>query len=333
MRVLVTGAAGFVAPYLARELMARGHEVVVTDVAARPVGATASSVAVRPVGAVLQTAYSQGAGCEAPPFMPCDLCDAEATRALVAHVRPDACVHLAGVSFVPDAAQNPGRLYAINVGGTINLLDALVAAAPGARFLFISSAQTYGCTFNPEDAPIDEDAPLYPLSPYAISKVASEAAIRAYSLYHGLDIRIARPSNHTGPGQSPKFVAPSFVIQALEILRGERRAYVAGNLDSGRDFSDVRDVVAAYADILERGASGATYNVCGGPRVTIRALLDRVMALTGARAPVEMDPALFRPTDYTRLLDTSRLRALGWAPRFPLDTTLTDMLKEQNTAK
>ncbi|MBR4612017.1 MAG: GDP-mannose 4,6-dehydratase [Kiritimatiellae bacterium] len=303
MRVLVTGAAGFVAPYMVRELCSRGHEVAATDVVARP--------------------DSQALSCE---FTPCDLCSVEAVRALVEQVRPDACIHLAGVSFVPDAAKNPGRLYAINVGGTLNLLDALVEESPGTRFLFVSTAQAYGCTFNPNDAPVIEEAPLYPLSPYAISKVASESATRAYGLYRGLDIRIARPSNHTGPGQSPKFVAPSFVAQAREILAGTRTSYSAGNLDSGRDFSDVRDVVAAYADILEHGERGTTYNICASHRITIRALLNRIMAISGAQAPIETNPAFYRPTDFSRLLDTSRLRALCWVPRYNLDTTLKDML-------
>lgn len=302
MRVLVTGASGFVAPYLAQELARRGHEPIGTDIVP---GSSAS------------TSFSAVA---------CDLCDAEAVRALVACHAPDACIHLAGVSFVPDGAVNPGRLYAINIGGTLNLLEAFATARPGARFLFVSTAQAYGCTFNPDAAPISEDAPLYPLSPYAISKVASEAATRAYGEYRGLDIRIARPSNHTGPGQSTRFVAPSFVAQAKEIISGKRREYVAGDLESGRDFSDVRDVVSAYADILERGASGATYNVCTGSRTTIRALLDRIIALTGADAPVVIDPALVRPTDYSRLLDTSRLRDLGWSSRFTLDSTLKDMI-------
>ena len=318
MRVLLTGANGFVAPYLARELAARGHTVIPTDISARPAAppCPAAAAAARPAGAVLQMA----------PSLPCDLCSPDAVQALVAQTRPDACIHLAGISFVPDGATNPGRLYAINIGGTLNVLDALATAAPGARFLFVSTAQAYGCTFNPDDAPIDENTPLYPLSPYAISKAGGEAATRAYGIYRGLDVRIARPSNHTGPGQSTRFVAPSFVAQAREILAGTRRAFSAGNLDSGRDFSDVRDVAAAYADVLERGAPGATYNVCATRRATIRELLDRIIAISGANAPVETDPALVRPTDFSRLLDTSRLRALGWSPRHSLDATLRDML-------
>lgn len=313
MRILVTGAAGFVAPYLARELARRGHEVVATDVA--------------------QLRGTDAAASFPGGFALCDISSADAVRSLVRDTRADGCVHLAGISFIPDAAKDPGRLYAINIAGTLNLLDAFAAERPGAKFLFVSSAQVYGCTSRSDEAPVDEDTPVYPLSPYAISKTASEDAVRAYGHYKGLHTLVARPSNHTGPGQSAKFVAPSFIGQALEILRGARKAYVAGNLECERDFSDVRDIVCAYATILERGENGGTYNIRTGARTSIGGLLESIMALTGASAPVETDPALWRPTDYSRLLDTSRIRALGWTPERTLDVTLRDMFAGAGAAE
>ncbi len=300
MRVLVTGATGFVAGHLVPELVAGGHEVFTT--------------CLMPQAPAL------------PRYAPCDICDVKAFDALVADIRPEACIHLAGVTFIPDAAKDPGRLYAVNIGGTLNVFDALATHAPGARVLFVSTAQVYGCTFSPDDAPVTEAAPLYPLSPYAISKVAGEAAARAYGEYRGLNVFIARPSNHTGPGQTTKFVVPSFVEQAKAIRRGERKAFVAGNLASGRDFSDVRDIVAAYRIILEKGTPGETYNVSAAPRVTIATLFDEIRRAAGVDAPVETNPDFFRPTDFARLLDTSKLRALGWRPSHTLADTLRDML-------
>ena len=300
MRVLVTGATGFVAGHLVPELEAGGHEVFTTCLA--------------PQAPTL------------PRYAPCDICDAKTFDALVAEIRPDACVHLAGVTFIPDAARDPGRLYAVNIGGTLNVLEAMARRAPGARVLFVSTAQIYGCTFNPDDAPLSEDAVPYPLSPYAISKVAGEAAARAYGEYRGLRVFIARPSNHTGPGQTTKFVVPSFIEQAKAIRRGERKSFVAGNLESGRDFSDVRDIVAAYRIILERGVPGETYNVSAAPRVTIAALFDEIRRAAGVDAPVETNPEFFRPTDFSRRLDTSKLRALGWRPSHTLADTLREML-------
>ena len=305
-RVLVTGAAGFVGGHLVRELLAAGHEVATTD--ALPAG--------HPATAAL------------PDYAPADLRDPAALRALVRATRPDAAIHLAAISFVPDAAKDPALLEAVNVGGPCNLAEALLAEAPAARMLFISSAQVYGAAAEPGAPALGEDAPIAPDTPYARSKAAAERALARLAAERGLRLVVVRPANHTGPGQSPKFVAPAFARQALAAARGELREIRVGNLDSVRDFSDVRDVARAYRLALERGADGALYNVSSGALLRIGDLLSRLLALAGAAGtPVVPDPALYRPTDAVPALSTARLRAdTGWEPAIPIDRTLRDLL-------
>ena len=304
-RVLVTGAAGFVGHHLVRELESSGHEVATTD-ALQPDAPAAHGL---------------------PDYSTADLRDGESMRALVRATRPDAVVRLAGVSFVPDGARDPSLALTVNIGGTWTLAEALAAEAPRARLLFVSTAQVYGTI--PSPAPLREESPLRPLSLYAVTKVAGESLLLARHAAGTLDAVVARPGNHTGPGQTPKFVAPAFARQVLSAKRGEIAALRVGNLDSIRSFADVRDVVRAYRLLLERGASGGVYNVASPANVRIGDLLDRLRALAGCDAPVETDPALWRPTDACPDLDVSRLRAdTGWAPAFSLDDTLRDLLAD-----
>lgn len=301
MRVLVTGAAGFVARHLVPELEAHGHEVFTTDLPAE-------------VPAM-------------PRYVARDLCDPDATTSLIETTRPEGCIHLAGVSFVPDGDRNPGRLLAINIGGTMNLLKAVRRHVPNARFLFVSTAQAYGCSTTPDAMQVTEASPIYPLSMYMISKGAGEQVVNAYGAYYGMDTVIARPANHTGPGQSPKFIVPSLVDQAKRIKRGDLKCFTAGNLESGRDFTDVRDVASAYRLILERGCRGGVYNVSAGQHIGIGELLALIKDEAGIEAPVEVNPEFVRPTDFSRVLDTTSLRyGLGWKPRFTLRDTIRDML-------
>ena len=304
-RVLVTGAAGFVGRHLVRELASAGHEVLTTD--ALPPDAPAAA--------------------GLPGYAQADLRDAAAVRSLLRAARPDGVIHLAAVSFVPDGARDPALALTVNVGGTLALAEGILAEVPAARLLFVSTAQVYGTTRS--DVPLREDAPLLPVSLYAVTKVAGESLLRGLCAARGLDAVIARPGNHTGPGPSPKFVSVAFARQVLAAARGELRELRVGNLDSVRSFADVRDVVRAYRLLLERGRTGRAYNVAAGADVRIGELLDRLRALAGTDAPAVADPALYRPADACQSLDASRLREeTGWAPRLSLDDTLRDILAD-----
>lgn len=284
--VLVTGGAGFVAGYLRRELMRVNRKVVLTDVA----------------------------DTQLPDYRRVDLTDRSAVRDLVAEIRPEAIVHLGAISFVPDAAKDPGLLERVNVGGTENLLRAMVEVGVPRRehdlptFLFVSTAQVFNS----------------PLSDYAKSKLSAEAVVRHFG-HEGIDAVIARPANHTGPGQLPKFVLPSFVRQAKEIKKGRHEKFVVGNLESVRDFTDVRDVVRAYRLLLEKGEAGRVYVIGSNFRLKIGRLLQLVAEQVGVLSTAEVDPALWRPTDASKELDVSLMEELGWKAEIPIGRTLRDM--------
>ena len=285
--VLVTGGAGFVAGHLRRELMKANHKVILTD--------------------VVET--------QLPDYRRVDLTDCDAVWDLIETVRPESIVHLGAISFVPDAAKDPELLERVNVGGTENLLRAMIEVGIPRRehdlptFLFVSTAQVFNT----------------PLSAYAKSKLSAEAVVGHYC-HEGIDAVIVRPANHTGPGQSPKFVVPSFVNQAKEIKRGRLEKFVVGNLESVRDFTDVRDVVRAYRLLLEKGETGRVYVIGSNYRLKIGEVLRLVAEQVGVSSAADVDPKLWRPTDASKVLDVSSLAELGWKAEIPIEKTLRDMV-------
>jgi GDP-4-dehydro-6-deoxy-D-mannose reductase len=252
-----------------------------------------------------------------------DVRDIEECLAQVRAVRPDSVLHLAAIASVADAWRAPDGVFDVNVGGTRNLLGAVSSAAPDARCVVVSSAEIYGAV--PEDAqPIGEDAPARPASPYAQSKLEAEAV----ALAAGLDIVIARPFPHIGPGQDERFAIASFASQIAAIERGAPPILRVGNLDAYRDFCDVRDVVGAYLALLTGATTADTYNVCSGKARQIGDVLASLLALAEREIEVQPDPDRMRPADIPLLLgDPSRIeRDLGWRAERPLEWTLLDIL-------
>src|SRR5207302_554158 len=180
-------------------------------------------------------------------------------------LRPRAVIHLAAHSWVPQSFKEPMETYDVNFVGTFNLLSALQKTGFHGRFLFVSSSDIYG-QVSPEALPITEEHPSKPRSPYAVSKVAAEALCSQWSQTEtDIEIVVARPFVHIGPGQSDRFVISNFARQIIEIKRTRREALVeVGDIDVTRDFTDVRDVVRAYELLLARGVPGEVYNICSG---------------------------------------------------------------------
>lgn len=298
MRILVTGADGFAGRHLCELLRSAGDEVVEAH-----------------------GPRAEGMNSNAQNF---DIADEAAVRTAVENARPEGIIHLAGFSSVARSHGNPARVFAVNALGTVNLLTAARDLCPEARVLLISSGEVYGPM--PEGTRAVEREVVFPLNPYASSKVAAELAGLQFYRNYGLQVVVARPFSHLGAGQDPIFVVPSFAAQLRAIQKNEAEPVLrTGNLEVVRDFSHVRDVVAAYRHLVTKGEAGQTYNVCSGTGRTIRSVLEEMMALSKVSARIEVDPARLRPTDTPCLVGVpDKLRALGWEPRY----TVTDALRE-----
>jgi GDP-4-dehydro-6-deoxy-D-mannose reductase len=290
MRVLVTGSRGFVGSWLVRHFDESGYAVTGLDEHV-------------------------------------DVTDAAALREAVVGVAPDCIVHLAALSSVGSSWGDSSRTYEVNTVGSANLLDAAAACASPPRVLLVSSSEVYGWAGR-EALPAREELPVRPVSPYAASKAAAE--IVAFQMFRGrkLEVIVARPFNHTGPGQTANFVVPALAQQVAAAAASAAPSIRTGNLDVNRDISDVRDVVVAYRLLLEKGRPGQVYNVCSGRAVSIRSVAERLVELSGLDIPIRVDPDRVRPVDVPDLWgDPGRLESeCGWEPAYSLDRTLRDVL-------
>jgi len=301
-RILITGIEGFACGHLARHLSATGHTVIGLHWA------------------------------DAQPKLPAELhkgniCDFDATRALLETTRPDGIIHLAGISSVALSESHQMRTYEVNALGTLKLLEAVRQLQLKCRTVLISSADVYGRVN--VGRPLTEDLPSMPLSPYALSKHMTAEAGLFYHRAFGLHVVILRPFSHTGPGQATTFVFPKVAHAIAQIERGAKEPVIEmGDLRIRRDYTDVRDTVRAYALALENCTNGETYNVTSGRPVTIKEGVDHLCRL--ARVPVEVrsSAAKFRPHDIPLLTgDPTKFEsATNWKPEIPLTQTLSDLL-------
>ena len=298
MKVLVTGATGFVGRWLIKELEAAGHEAVGT-----------------------------------PSSSQLDITDTRAVAALMSATRPEAVAHLAGLSYGPDARRDPKRAFAINEDGTRSVIAA--AASQSAPVLVVSSSEVYGNP-SPNDLPLDEAAPLLADQPYGLSKLAQERVVFETAAAGGPMAVIARPFNHAGPGQRAEFVVPALARRILAARKSGTATIVAGNVDVRRDFTDVRDVVRAYRLILETLASRElareprVYNIASGRSVAIRDIARAFGSLAGLDIEILVDPNLVRPSDPTEIRGDASLiaRDLGWRPTIQFEVTLKDVFED-----
>ena len=306
-RILITGVGGFVGAHLARLIHDRGD--------------MALGLGVEPTAPVVQALLAGE--------WRADVRDPEALAAAIAAAGPDAIVHLAGQSSAALSFEQPVETYRVNALGTWNLLEAVRRAAPGTRVLVVGTSEVYGP--QPVGTRVAEDAPFRPVSPYALSKAAADAAAEFCARHHGLDVIRTRSFGHTGPGQTDRFVVPSFARQIAEIEAGVAESVLkVGNLEVTRDLSDVRDVVEAYLALLERGRPGAAYNVCRGEGVLLADLVRELRERARVTVRIAVDPARVRLADVPYLVGdpTAIASDTGWRASIPLSRTLEDVLED-----
>jgi GDP-4-dehydro-6-deoxy-D-mannose reductase len=301
MRVLITGASGFSAPFVAKELAGHGHTISLTA----------------PNPCVVET--------EDGPITAqvCDLTDLPTTKALIADVRPDAIIHFASLAHVGQSWQDRKLLMNVNVNATSNLCQAVEDVGHRTTFVFRSSGQVYASS-TPELPAQNEQALPAPLNPYGMSKMAAEYIIRGFKSEH-FKPYVVRPFNLVGPGQSRAYVCSAFAHRILQTTDGG--SVSVGNLDTYRDFCDVRDAAVAIRLILEKQPEEDLFVLGSGERTSIRQIFNHMVELSGKNITPTTDKALLRPHDPAAVVSDPSLaqKVLGWEAERPLQQSLEEI--------
>ncbi len=288
----ITGADGFVGPYLRRHLEACGDTVSGSDRSDGP-----------------------------------DLLDAKGWIDLFASEKPQVVYHLAGWSDVGGSWNDPSTTLRVNAEGTLSVLDA-ARQNDVQRVVVVSSSDVYGIVTE-DELPLSESSPSRPTTPYAASKLAAEAIASQYHRGWDLEVIIARPFNHIGPGQSTRFVTAAFADR-IATCEAEGGGVVShGDLSPRRDLNDVRDVVTAYRLLAEKGTPGETYNICSGNAVAMADVLTTLIEQSTVEISTEINPEFLRPIDLPVLQGNhDKLTShTGWEPAITLSESLRDVLE------
>ena len=303
-RVLITGGTGFVGTHLIQFLKSNASRI-----------------------AVIGSGYDTSRNEPKPgvQFYDVDIRKADDIRSVVRDISPTQIYHLAGVSAVDVSWSNPRLTFEVNVLGAYNLFEAAITLPSPPRILNVSTSQVYASS----DGILSETSPISPSNPYAASKAMAELLLVQYRKRTGGGIVTARSFNHTGPGQTTKFVLPSIAKQFAEMEAGLRPPrLIVGNIEVKRDFTDVRDVVVAYAALLNKGRAGEVYNVCSGSAVRLADLIGKFAAICGIAIEIKTDPERIRSNEVSQIHgDSTKIRTeTGWTPQISLEKTIGDLL-------
>ncbi len=309
MKALITGIYGFVGGHLTRLLLSKGYEVAGLDSGER--------------GSAIDL------GAKEVKILKGDLRDEDVISKAITEFKPDTVFHLAAQSSVKLSFENPFETFSANLIATLVLLETLSKFDAPVKTLVISSSEVYG-RLEPEECPVTEDHPLKPINPYAVSKASVDLLAHQYFMAYKMPVYIARAFSHSGPGQKTVAVLSDWAFQIAKIDLGLTPPQLkVGNTSVQRDYTDVRDVVRAYLDIVEKGKAGTPYNVCSGKGYKLSDLLYKYRSLIKKDVEIRSDKSRMRPVDLPILIGSyEKLFAdTGWKPTIPLETTLSDSLK------
>ncbi len=316
MRALVTGADGFVGQHLVVELLDRDCEVTASTLSLPPSRSTLTSEQITSVD-----------------WKAADVRDHNALFRMISATLPDHIYHLAGFSSGALARENAGEAVTVNVGGTVNLCEAVFRVReefPGfdPRILVMGSGDAYGDAAR-DGKPLVEDMALRPVSAYGLSKAAQELAAHTYRRAYGLRLMVVRGFSLVGPGQEPPFVVPEFCTQVAAIAQGRAEAVHVGNLEVARDFTDVRDGVRALRLVMELDDPRAAYNVASGTPVRIGSILEWILDEAGVEAEVRVETARVREEELTTVVGVADVLRddTGWAPARPVEETVREVYR------
>lgn len=292
MKILVTGSNGFVGQHLGMYLSDQGHELHPFD--------------------VKNGEYQ-------------DLTNYECVRRAIDIVRPDKIFHLAALTYVPESFLDARRAFELNTLGTLNLLEAVRSIGLKTRIQLAGTSEEYGDTSDAEE-PITEKSTPNPQSPYAIAKLAMDHLGRLYAKAYNMNVVVTRAYNHCGPGRGEEFAESAFAKQVVEIERGQRDKLLHGNLESVRNYTDVRDIVRAYALAID--LPSGVYNICSNRNVTMQEMLDILKSKSNKKIVSEVDKNLYRPADFSFKKPSCEkfTKLTGWTPEIKLEDTLEDIL-------
>ncbi len=316
MRLLITGAAGFVAGHFLEYLNRNATEwdVLCTD----------KSDGLRE--------EIQTGNIHSVTYRSIDLLDVASVRQLIKEFAPDHILHLAALSSVASSWKQPSECIMNNTVIFLNLIESVRELCPECRILSVGSSEEYGPVAM-EDLPIRENQKLHPTSPYAVARVSQEQLSRIYAVSFGMPIVLTRSFNHIGPRQDDRFVVPSFIKRVLKLRES---GISEGEIETGdvsiiRDFVDVRDVVRGYEMLLRKGRPGEAYNICSCRRTSLQSVLDTIAGEIGVKVTARVNPEYVRPQDSRETVGTYyKMEAeFGWIPKIELTQTIHDMVEWQ----